>query len=155
MHSRTIRTAVVPLEEIYDLRLQVLRPGKPRHAAAFPEDTGPDTVHLAAYDGDAPHVLGCLTLFPDDLPGTDAAACRFRGMATAPAARGRGYGTAVLRAAEAEAAVRGAELLWCNGRTEARGFYERQGFTAVGEEFPIEGVGPHLVFVRPVRPDSR
>ncbi|MDX6328190.1 MAG: hypothetical protein QOI83_573, partial [Streptomycetaceae bacterium] len=33
------------------------------------------------------------------------------------------------------------------GRTSARGFYERQGFNATGEEFEIAPIGPHHVFV--------
>ncbi len=39
-----------------------------------------------------------------------------------------------------------AALAWCNGRSVARGFYERHGFEVRGEEFVIEGVGPHFVF---------
>lgn len=68
-------------------------------------------------------------------------------MASSPAVRGRGFGAAVLRAGMAEARARGAEVLWCNGRSSARGFYEHQGFTAVGEEFVLEPAGPHHVFV--------
>ncbi|ARQ72523.1 GNAT family N-acetyltransferase [Streptomyces marincola] len=144
-----IRTAVVDLAEIFALRHRVLRPGLDRATAEFPEDGGADTRHLAAYGPHAPGVLACITLFPDPLPGTAVAAYRFRGMASAPEARGLGYGAAVLAAAAAEASALGAGLLWCNGRVGARGFYERQGFTVAGEEFEIEGVGPHLVFTRP------
>jgi hypothetical protein len=46
-----------------------------------------------------------------------------------------------------EARARGAELVWCNGRSSARGFYEHHGFTSVGEEFQLEPAGPHYVFV--------
>ncbi|WP_063784428.1 GNAT family N-acetyltransferase [Streptomyces sp. SBT349] len=148
----TIRTAVVPQAEILDLRWRVLRPGHPRAAAEFAEDARRDTFHLAAYEGDDPAVLGCVTLFPDPLPGEDETAHRFRGMASAPAVRGRGYGAALLAAATGEAAARGARVLWCNGRAEALGFYLRQGFTVVGEEFVIEGVGPHRVLARRVGP---
>jgi GNAT superfamily N-acetyltransferase len=151
----TIRTAVVPRSEIYELRWTVLRPGRPREDATFPEDADPATFHLAAYDGDAPAVLACITVFPDPLPGSSATAYRFRGMASAPQARGHGYGAAVLRAATAEAAARGAAMLWCNGRTVARGFYESQGFAVVGEEFHVDGIGPHLVFARLVQPPER
>ncbi|MER0244437.1 GNAT family N-acetyltransferase [Streptomyces sp. HSW2009] len=102
--------------------------------------------------------LACATFFPDPLPpAADAraprtrtatgASYRFRGLASAPAARGLGYGAAVLRAGLAEAAARGARWVWCNGRTGARDFYERQGFTAVGEEFDLAPSGRHLVFV--------
>ncbi|RKN45715.1 GNAT family N-acetyltransferase [Streptomyces hoynatensis] len=149
-----IRTAVVPLSEIYELRWAVLRPGLPRESAEFAEDGGPHTFHLAAYEGEEPAVLGCITVFPDPFPAPhplSAAAFRFRGMASAPEVRGRGYGAAVLAAATRESAARGARLLWCNGRTEATGFYKSQGFSVVGEEFVIEGVGPHLVFSREIQ----
>ncbi|WP_129839923.1 GNAT family N-acetyltransferase [Streptomyces sp. RFCAC02] len=146
-----IRTATVPLDTIFDLRWSVLRPGLPRETAAFPEDAREDTFHLAAHDGDDPRVLACITLFPDAHPlGT--AAYRFRGMASAPEARGLGYGHAVLAAATAEAAARGCDLLWCNGRVAARAFYERQGYEVVGDEFDLEGVGPHHVFARRLAP---
>ncbi|WP_326599170.1 GNAT family N-acetyltransferase [Streptomyces sp. NBC_01803] len=160
-----VRTAVVPLPEIRDLRWSVLRPGLPRETAEFAEDGRPGTLHLAAYEDDGPEVLACLTLFPDPLPaglrsadetrsggearsgGGERVAYRFRGMASAPAVRGKGYGAAVLAGAARQAAERGAGVLWCNGRTVARGFYERHGFAVVGGEFVIEGVGPHVVFV--------
>ncbi|SFK32622.1 GNAT family N-acetyltransferase [Streptomyces pini] len=171
MTAPVIRTALVPASEILGLRREVLRPGLPREAAVFPEDGDPAAFHIASYEGfhegDAPEVLGCGTFFPEPFPGpfpeprsgprpdSAATAYRFRGMASAPAARGRGHGAAVLRAGTAEAAARGAALLWCNGRTTARGFYEHQGFRAHGEEFVVEGVGPHLVFVREIRPRTR
>ncbi|MBB5933105.1 GNAT family N-acetyltransferase [Streptomyces zagrosensis] len=103
--------------------------------------------------------LACMTAFPSPLPaaateitgpvaGAEAGAChQFRGLASDPAVRGQGYGVAVLRAGLAEAAARGARWAWCNGRTGARGFYEREGFTAVGEEFDLAPSGRHLIFV--------
>jgi GNAT superfamily N-acetyltransferase len=152
----TIRTAVVPAAQVLGLRHAVLRPGLPREAAVFPEDGLPDAVHVAAYDGEGTEVLGCGSFFPEpfphahdeDLHGT---AFRIRGMASDPAARGRGFGAAVLAAGEAEARRRGAEVMWCNGRTVARGFYERHGYGISGREFVIDGVGPHFVFVRTLR----
>ncbi|MBC3989232.1 GNAT family N-acetyltransferase [Streptomyces sp. AC563] len=154
-----IVTSVVPVAEIFDLRWSVLRPGQPSASAVFPEDDAPGVFHLAAYpDADATaRPLACATFFPDPLPpaaadlagptGSAGSAYRFRGMASAPAARGQGYGVAVLRAGLAEAAARGARWTWCNGRTSARVFYERHGFAAVGEEFDVPTIGPHLIFV--------
>jgi predicted GNAT family N-acyltransferase len=37
--------------------------------------------------------------------------------------------------------------VWCNARTPARGFYERAGFAAVGEEFALPDIGPHFLMV--------
>jgi GNAT superfamily N-acetyltransferase len=154
-----IRTAVVPVSEIFPLRWEVLRPGLPRESAVFTEDDLDGAFHVAAYDGDGTDVLGCGSFYPEAFPGAGpgdgeggsdraSGAYRIRGMASAPAARGRGYGAAVLRAGEEAAVGRGARLMWCNGRTGARGFYERHGYATVGEEFVIDGVGPHYVFAR-------
>ncbi|WUH93634.1 GNAT family N-acetyltransferase [Streptomyces sp. NBC_00433] len=140
------RTAVVAVEEIFALRWAVLRTGLPRETAVYPEDARPGTFHIAAYDGSGA-VQGCATFFPDGLPGEAAPAYRFRGMGSAPEIRGQGFGAAALTAGLRECAARGAELVWCNGRIAATGFYERLGFTAVGEEFVVEPSGPHYVFV--------
>lgn len=142
-----MRCAVVPLEAVFGLRHAVLRAGLPAEAAGYPQDGRPGTFHLAAYDGEGT-VVGCVTFFPDPWRGgPGAAAHRFRGMGTAPEVRGQGYGAALLKAGVAEAAARGAEIVWCNGRTSARGFYERAGFTVTGEEFQLAPSGPHYVFV--------
>lgn len=141
-----MRTAVVPVEEIFALRWAVLRTGMPREAAVYPEDALADAFHVAAYD-DEGRVRACVTFFPDPLPGEAATAYRFRGMGSAPEVRGLGFGAGALRAGLREAAARGAQLAWCNGRTSATGFYEHFGFTAVGEEFVLEPSGPHFVFV--------
>lgn len=142
-----MRTAVVPVEEIFPLRWAVLRTGMPREAAVYPEDARDDVFHIAAYD-EAGAVVGCVTFFPDILPGEEGvSAYRFRGMGSDPQVRGKGFGAAALLAGLRECAARGASLVWCNGRTSATGFYEHFGFTAVGEEFTIEPSGPHYVFV--------
>lgn len=151
-----IRTAVTPLAEIMPLRWEVLRPGLPRESAEFAEDGQSGAFHVAAYgeDGEsgAVAVHGCGSFYVEAFPGpteVPAERCvRIRGMASSARVRGQGFGTAVLAAGTAEATARGARLMWCNGRTEARGFYERHGYTVHGEEFHIEGVGPHFVFFR-------
>lgn len=153
-----IRTKAVPRAEIFDLRRSVLRPGLPAEAAMYPEDADPGVFHMAAYDGDT--LAACATFFPDPVPGEEAVpAYRFRGMASSPEARGRGFGAAVLRAGIEEAArrmwcdggppcsSRAWGMVWCNGRVSARGFYERMGFTTDGETFEIAPSGAHHRFV--------
>ncbi|MDK1473928.1 GNAT family N-acetyltransferase [Streptomyces sp. 549] len=147
----TTRTAVVPLPEIFALRWEVLRPGLPAASAEFAEDAEPGAFHIAAYDGDRPRVLACGSFYPEGFPdpgGPGGTGFRIRGMASAAHVRGRGYGAAVLAAGTAQALARGADVVWCNGRTEAGGFYRRHGYRTFGPEFVIPGVGPHFVFVR-------
>ncbi len=113
--------------------------------------------HLGAFDSDgallsvasfhpeaAPPCL--LELFPETLTGDRS--WRLRGMATAPAARGRGHGAALLRAGLTELARRGGRLLWCNARLGAVGFYVRQGMARAGADFDIPGIGGHVVMWR-------
>lgn len=171
--ARGVRTGIVPLSEIFALRRDVLRPGAPAEAARFAEDDRPGVFHVAArgpepaVDAPAGDVLACITFFPDPLPAEAARAVglpadgpaarfahRFRGMASAPEVRGQGYGHAVLEAGLAELRRRGVRVVWCNGRTPATAFYERQGFVRVGEEFVLEPAGPHCVFVRRLEADE-
>lgn len=123
------------------LRLAVLRPGQPADSAVYPEDDGPDTVHLAAFAGG--RVVATASLYREN-------GWRLRGMATDPSVRGRGYGRAVLRAALDHAARRGAGEVWCNARLAAVGFYEGAGFAVVSDEFDVPGIGPHVVMTRRV-----
>jgi len=134
--------------EIFDLRRAVLRPGLPPAASVYPEEGHPETFHLAARDPHTGAVIGCATFFPQELDGGPA--WRFRGMATTAERRGQGIGAAILRHGVAEVARRGGRLVWCNGRTSAGGFYERNGFARRGAEFDVPPLGPHFVFVRSI-----
>ncbi len=60
----------------------------------------------------------------------DEAQLRF--LAVAPDARGRGVGTALVRARVKLARTWGVSLVWCNARASSRGIYERLGFAAAG-----------------------
>ena len=64
-------------------------------------------------------------------------------MATDPQRRGSGAGSAMLAEARRIARADGAELLWCQARETAVGFYPRHGWTEFGELFDTE-IGPHL-----------
>lgn len=136
--------------EIFDLRRSVLRPHLPPEASVYPEEGHPQTFHLAARDEQTGAVIGCATFFPQPLDGEPG--WRFRGMATTADLRGRGIGAAVLERGVAEVDRRGGRLVWCNGRTSATGFYERNGFTRRGAEFDVPPLGPHYVFVRHIHP---
>jgi predicted N-acetyltransferase YhbS len=130
--------------EVRPLRLSVLRPNAPLVPAAY--DLEPDTVHLAALDGE--RVVGCVSVFPNAYEGTPAA-WQLRGMAVDPAYQGRGIGRLVLDAAVEAVTATGAPLMWAYGRVSALGFYELMGWRAVGEEFSYGPADlPHFVILR-------
>ncbi len=132
----------VSLAETRPLRHAVLRPHQTVDAMAADEPAG--AFAAGAFDGE--------TLIAVGLVGADggSGAWRVRGMATAPDARDKGAGAAVLDALVAHAIAHGASRVWCNARTPARSLYERAGFRAVSEEFEIPEIGPHFVMEREI-----
>lgn len=136
--------------EIFELRRSALRPHLPPEASVYPEEGHPETFYLAARDPRTGTVIGCATFFPQPLDGEPG--WRFRGMATVAELRGRGIGAAVLLRGVDEVVRRGGRLVWCNGRTGAAGFYERNGFARQGAEFDVPPLGPHYLFVRHLPP---
>ncbi len=135
--------------ETRPLRSAVLRPGQPAEALVYPGDDAPGSFHAGALvDGE---VVGVATVYPEPMPLVPeadvdpASAFRLRGMATRPDLQGTGLGRAVLRRCIEHAREAGAEVLWCNARVGALGFYRRLDFETLGDAFDIPGIGPHYV----------
>jgi len=143
----TVTIHQVPASTVYPLRQAVLRPNQGLDACVFPGDNDPETVHFAAYQGDA--VIGIASIYRQPSPSGHAEdAWRLRGMATEPELRGTGIGGAVLSACIAQVESKGGELIWCNARTPAVKFYQRYGFCCIGEEFELPGIGPHYLMMK-------
>lgn len=133
--------------QTHPLRQAVLRPNQPPENLVYPADDAPDTLHLGAWQGE--DLVGIASIYAEPLPDADESGWwRLRGMATHPEVRGSGIGRALLLACLAHVAERGDTGLWCNARTSACGFYLALGFEKIGDEFEIEGIGPHFVMKR-------
>jgi len=129
--------------ETFPLRLSVLRPGRPLSAAKFPGDDAATTHHFGAFRDR--QLLGIASLFLAELPEMPGlSAFQLRGMAVAPEARGTGLGRALTLACISFAREKGLQILWCNARTYAVGFYQKLGLRIIGDEFNIPDVGPHF-----------
>jgi predicted GNAT family N-acyltransferase len=135
----------VPPEVTYALRAAVLRPDG--GAITWAGDEDPATFHLAACAGD--RVVGVVRFSPATCPWRPEARApwQLRGMATEPDVRGTGAGRALVVEGLARVAARGGDLVWCDARVPAVGFYERMGFTVVTEPFDKPGIGPHVGMV--------
>lgn len=155
-----IRTSA---EETVALRRAVLRPHFTLEQMVVAGDENPDTAYLAvrAPAGDGA-ILGCLRLQPMPCPWAQAfdeaaspnpgrercgirpARCnsnwQLRAMATDPSARGTGLGRRLVEAAVTYVAERGGDLIWCNARNSAEGFYARLGFRTVTDRFALPDV---------------
>jgi len=114
----------------------VLRPGRPPEDSVWPGDDDPLAGHVALRDEHG-EIVAVGSVMPEG-PGW-----RVRGMATAPPARGRGYGARVLAELVEHARAHGAQLIWCHARVPAVPLYERAGFRAVTDVYVLPETGPH------------
>jgi GNAT superfamily N-acetyltransferase len=115
--------------ETHDLRSRVLRGGGGHDG--FPEDELSGTFHVGARVGDGA-IVGVATFVP-----REEGMWQLRGMAVEPDRHGEGIGTAILDYAMKRLRDRGARLAWANGRDTALGFYERAGWTVVGDGYVL------------------
>ena len=70
-------------------------------------------------------------------------------MAADAAVRGQGHGAAVLAELHRQAVLRGVSEIELHAQVSARRFYERAGYTAVGEEYEEAGIR-HITMRRPL-----
>src|SRR5437870_5286205 len=119
--SDAITIRVARIDEIFDLRWNILREGMPREAANFPGDDEPGTFHFGAFDL-AGRNVGCASFMRRDWEG--APAWQLRGMAVSPELQKSGVGRRLLELAEATLpGANHSAQLWCNARTPAVPFY--------------------------------
>jgi predicted GNAT family N-acyltransferase len=121
------------LPEVMALRTRVFveEQGVPREIEQDAADA--TAVHVLSRD-DAGRVVATGRLL---VHGTRAGLGR---MAADASVRGRGHGAAVLAELHRQAEARGVTVVELHAQVTARGFYERAGYTAVGEEYEEAGI---------------
>jgi predicted GNAT family N-acyltransferase len=102
-------------------------------------------VHVISRD-DSDRIVATGRLVETDGPGDERRAVIGR-MAADRSARGRGHGAAVLAELHRQAALRGHRSIELHAQLTARGFYERAGYTPVGDEYVEAGIA-HVTMVR-------
>lgn len=105
-------------------------------------DLREDAIHLATFD--AERIVSVGSLFQMDSPKIDfAKQYRLRAMATDPAYRGQYAGKVLVEKALAILKEKEMDVLWCDAREIAVGFYESLGFVKLPEKYEIPKIGPH------------
>lgn len=114
----------------------------------FVEEQGvPPSLEIDRHDGEeAVHALALL----DGVPAgagrfifAEPGVAKIQRMAVVDDARGRGVGQALLHFLQDEARKRGARRFTLGAQVAARGFYEKEGYRAVGAVFDDAGI-PHV-----------
>ena len=133
----------VSSEIVRPLRHRVLRPNLPLEDSILSADDLFDSAHFTVKKDNI--ILSVASVFKELFEAMPTQkSYRLRGMATEPSEQRKGFGTMILHGAmdhlKKETDV---GILWCNARVTAFGFYEKTGFTIVGEIFDIPNLGPH------------
>ncbi|MFH0862115.1 MAG: GNAT family N-acetyltransferase [Candidatus Altiarchaeota archaeon] len=134
----------VELERYYDLRWRILRQpwNQPRGSEKDPLEG--ESVHVMASEGQM--VLG---VGRGQLNTPDEAQIRY--MAVDESQRGRGVGSMILFELEKRLAERGAGHIVLDARESAVGFYEKHGYSIVGESHTLFGAIPHKRMRKTIR----
>lgn len=131
-------------ELTYRLRQDILRAGMAAEDASFAGDREASSGHFAAYgNGPIDRIVGVASVIEEPEPDGPGV-WRLRGMAVDPAYRGMGVGVALLARVRDFVARSGGELIWCNARVSAEGFYRLAGFVTSGGPWNEPGIGPHV-----------
>ena len=137
-----MQVCLVSTSKLYAFRNLVLRPGKPLHTTFYDKDHDIDTFHMAISIESKAQCIA--TFYPEKMEGVySRKSYRLRGMATHPNFRRKGLGKDLMQSAFIHLLQQQADLLWCKARLVAVPFYRSLGFQIIGEQYEIEGIGPH------------
>lgn len=105
-------------------------------------DEREDAIHLGAFLDD--QLVAVCSLFEmHSSKIEDKKQYRLRAMASLPEVRGSGAGKMIVQEALRLVEAKGMEVLWCDARKVALGFYEKLGFERIDEWYEVPKIGPH------------
>lgn len=136
-------------EETRPLRQALLKQHSTLHDLMESDGDYPTAGYYAAIGGQR-RILAVASARPEAPPWPHHASrpWRIRAVATVEDLRGRGIGSAVMRAVLNHIRSHGGDFAWLNGRTPARAFYHHLGFTQHGDEWNDPESGPHMTMQR-------
>ncbi|MBZ2176008.1 GNAT family N-acetyltransferase [Schnuerera sp. xch1] len=134
-------------EMTYKIRHNVLRPYQTIEDCKYDTDNEDKAFHVGAfYLGKLISVASFCVERNPDFPIEKQ--YRLRAMATIEDFRKLGAGRTVVNYAENLIKKQGFNFLWCKGRTNVLGYYNKLGFKVYGEVFDYPSIGPHIIMYK-------
>lgn len=133
------------------LRQQVLKPHLSRDQCYMPEDFLTTTFHIGVLFG-GELITVCTFMLESHEHLHAGFPYRLRGMATDSRYWDQGFGSIALQEGISHLRKLRCDLLWCNARQNAFGFYQKHGFNFYGPMFDIDRIGPHKVMYKHLIP---
>lgn len=137
-------------KDTYPIRHKMLRPGKPIEDCIFPGDDDEDqNFHLGAFvEG---KLVSIASFYYKENPAFEESnQYQLRGMSTLEDYQSQGHSSELLNTAFPIIKQNFCDILWCNARVSASGFYQKVGFEKLGEPFEIKATGSHVLMFKRV-----
>ena len=134
-------------KDCYFIRHQVLWQHKTFDDCGIDIDDQVGSFHLGAYKADK---LICVASFFKQTQAkfSEKNQYRLRAMATLSSAQNTGAARALLNTAFKILKDKDQNLLWCDARIIATGFYEKLGFEKLGDSYSIPIIGLHYLMYK-------
>jgi predicted GNAT family N-acyltransferase len=148
--GKATHEALISSKQTYPLRLAVLWQHKNSlNECGLEIDDLESTFHVGAYKNEELVSIGTF-LLQNNEKFKELKQYRLRAMATSPKVRGENFGKKIIEFAINELQNRKVELLWCDAREVALGFYEKMGFITVGDFYNVPQIGPHKLMYKKI-----
>lgn len=139
------------ISDIKVLRHEVLWPHKNSHLECVIEpDSIETTFHMGAIENNKTVGTSTFLVEKNDQFKSDNQ-YRLRAMATCPSVRGKQVGRRLIELSIEKLKQMKVDLLWCDARIEATGFYEKLGFQMKGQIYEVPNIGPHKLMFKELK----
>ncbi|GAA4886333.1 GNAT family N-acetyltransferase [Flaviramulus aquimarinus] len=136
-------------EEAYKVRHPVLREGKPIESCVFDGDDFETTIHLGLYY--KTKLVGVCSFLKNNHDAiSETAQYQLRGMAVLEKYQGKGLGNSILDYGENLLKKKDSQIIWCNAREVAVYFYQKCGYSIIGQPFNIKYIGMHYIMQKKI-----
>lgn len=137
----------ISARDTHNIRKQVLAPHLPLEKCVFEGDEEEQTFHLGAFvDGKLVSIASFF--YHKNNTFEEENQFQLRGMATLEEHRGKGLSSELLKVAFPVIKQNFCNLVWCDARTSAQGFYQQVGFEKTGDVFNVEDIGEHILMFK-------
>jgi len=149
MKKMMMKVSNITAESTYELRHKVLWPHLANQSdCTIAIDFRDDARHFGTIMNNQVIGIGSFFATAHDSFSSAKKPYRLRAMATDPNFRGRNAGGQLIKFAVNDLRDQGVDLIWCDARKVAIGFYEKLGFDRIDEWYEKPNVGPHqLMFL--------
>ena len=143
--KKKIKISTINLEDVRKIREKELYLNFSKTYARYELDTHLKTLHYGLSRDNK--IISILSLIENPCKYFfKKKTLQIRGMATKLAYQRRGFGSILLEEVKRKIyEFMNYEILWCNSRLESIKFYQKNGFTVLGDKFTIRDIGLHKV----------